>query len=138
MSTKKEAITTEPTKTRWFIDLNWYQQNNRSLYFLAQGYLCPKCAKQLKAKGKETSLSKLLSNIKDCCSHAPGYITEQSPILESVFRLFLANDNQPLDLDELGKQLSEWRGGDIYRTSTETLSRLIENDRYYGLRQVQG
>ena len=138
MSVKEEEITAEQTKTRWFIDPNWYEQNNRSLYFLAQGYLCPKCAKQLKAKGKETSLSKLLSNIKDCCSHAPGYITEQSPILESIFRIFLANGNQPLDLDELGKQLSEWRGGDIYRTSIETLTRLIENDQYYGLRQIQG
>ena len=138
MSAKKEEITAEPTKTRWFIDPNWYQQNNRSLYFLAQGYLCPKCAKQLKAKGKETSLSKLLSNIKDCCSHAPRYITEQSPVLESIFRIFLANGNQPLDLDELGKQLSEWRGGDIYRTSTEALSRLLETDQYYGLRQIQG
>jgi len=138
MSAKKEEITAEQTKTRWFIDPNWYKQNNRSLYFLAQGYLCPRCAKQLKAKGKETSLSKLLSNIKDCCSHTPGYITEQSPILESIFRIFLANGNQPLDLDELGKQLSEWRGGDIYRTSTEALSRLIKNDQYYGLRQIQG
>ena len=137
MSAKKEEITAEPTKTRWFIDPNWYQQNNRSLYFLAQGYLCPKCAKQLKAKGKETSLSKLLSNIKGCCSHDPGYITERSPILESIFRIFLANGNQPLDLDELGKQLSEWRGGDIYRTSAEALSRLIETDQYYGLRQAQ-
>ena len=138
MSVKEEEITAEQTKTHWFIDPNWYEQNNRSLYFLAQGYLCPKCAKRLKAKGKKTSLSKLLSNIKDCCSHTPGYITEQSPILESMFRIFLANGNQPLDLDELGKQLSEWRGGDIYRTSTETLTRLIENDQYYGLRQVQG
>ena len=138
MSAKKEKITAESTKTCWFIDPNWYQQNNRSFYFLAQGYLCPKCAKQLKAKGKETSLSKLLSNIKDCCSHTPSYITEQSPILESIFRIFLANGNQPLDLDELGKQLSEWRGGDIYRTSTEALSRLLETDQYYGLRQIQG
>ncbi|MFC1956099.1 hypothetical protein ACFLWZ_06230 [Chloroflexota bacterium] len=138
MSTKKEIITAKQTKSRWFIDPNWYEQNNRSLDFLAQGYLCPECTKQLKEKGKETSLSKLLSNIKDCCSHAPSYITEQSPILESIFRIFLANGTQPLDLDELGKQLSECRGRGIYRTSTEALSRLLETDQYYGLRQIQG
>ena len=76
MRVKEKEITAEQTKTRWFIDPNWYKQNNCSLYFLTQGYLCPKCAKQLKVKEKETSLSKLLSNINDYCSHVAGYITE--------------------------------------------------------------
>jgi hypothetical protein len=64
------------------------------------------------------------------------FITGQLPILESIFRLFLANGNQPLDLEELGRQLSEWRGGDTYRTSAEILSRLLASDQYYGLRQI--
>jgi len=58
------------------------------------------------------------------------------PVLESIFRLFLANGNQPLELEELGKQLSEWRDGDTYRTSEEILSRLLLSDQYYGLRQI--
>ena len=45
---------------------------------------------------------------------------------ESIFRLYLAGDNQPLTLEELGRQLSEWRDGDIYTTSPEILSRLLE------------
>ena len=77
-----------------------------------------------------------MSNIKDCCSRTPEFINDRLPILESVFRLFLANGNQPLDLEELGKRLNEWRGGDPYRTSPETLYRLLKNDRYYGLRPV--
>ncbi|GAH99783.1 unnamed protein product, partial [marine sediment metagenome] len=48
-----------------------------------------------------------------------------------------ANGNQPLDLEELGRQLSEWRGRDTYRTSAGILSRLLKSDQYYGLRQVQ-
>jgi hypothetical protein len=99
--------------------------------------LCPKCRKQLKAGEAEISTDDLLSTIKDCCSQTPGFITHRLPILECIFRLFLANNNQPLDLEELGKQLSQWRGGDAYCTSAEVLSRLLENDQYYGLRQVQ-
>ena len=79
----------------------------------------------------------ILPTIRDCCSNTPGFITRQLPILESIFRLFLANNNQPLDLEELGEQLSQWRGGDTYGTSAEVLSRLLESDQYYGLRQVQ-
>ena len=52
------------------------------------------------------------------------------------FRLFLVNGNQPLDLEELSKQLAEWRGGDTYRTSPEILSRLLDSSQYYGLRRV--
>ena len=132
-----EEISADQPKTCWFIDLEWYQQNNRSLSALAQSCLCPKCTKQLSAKGRKISVDDLLSTIKNCCSRTPGFITDQLPILESVFRFFLANGNQPLDLEELGKQLSEWRGGDTYRTSPEILSRLLENDKYYGLQKAE-
>ena len=130
---REEEVIADQPKTWWFIDLGWYQQNNRSFSTLAQSYLCPKCAEQLGAEEKEIPVDDLLTTIKDCCSHAPDFITDQSPIMENIFRLFLANGNQPLDLEELGKQLSEQRGGDMYRTSAEILSRLLKNDNYYGL-----
>ena len=130
-----EDISTDHVKPRWFIDLDWYQQNNHSFFTLAQGYLCPKCRERLK---KEVSADELLTTIKDCCSKTPGFITDKLPILESIFRLFLANGNQPLDVEELGKQLSEWRGGDTYRTSAEVLPRLLKDEQYYGIRQVIG
>ena len=88
---------------------------------------------QLSTEGEEISEAKLLANIRDCCSHAPEFITGQLPILESNFRFFLANGNQPLTLEELGEQLSERLGGDTYRTSEEILSRLLQSDQYYGL-----
>jgi len=129
-----ENITTEQVRPGWFIDLDWFQQNNRSFSALAQHCLCPKCRERLKG---EISAADLVTTIKDCCSKTPGFITGESPILESIFRLFLANGNQPLDLEELGRQVGEWRGGDTYRASAEILSRLLKNDQYYGLRQVQ-
>ena len=132
----EEEISTDQPKPRWFIDLDWYQQNNRSFSALAQGYLCAECRKKLIAEGKEIPTDELLATIKDCCSNVPGFITGQLPILESIFRLFLAIGNQPLELEELRKQLSERRGGDSYRTSEEILSRLLKNEPYYGLRPV--
>ena len=130
----KEDITTDQIRPRWFIDLDWYRQNNRSFLALAQGCLCPECGERLKEG--EISAADLLITIKDCCSKTPGFITDKLPILGSVFRLFLANGNQPLDLKEMGKQLSDWCGGETYRTSARVLSRLLDSDQYYGLRQV--
>jgi hypothetical protein len=132
-SVNEENTSTNQVSQRWFIDLDWHQQSNRSFVVLAQGRLCPKCQKRLKG---EISAADLLTTIKDCCSKTPNFITDKLPILESIFRLFLTNGNQPLDLEELGRQLSEWRGGDTYRTSAEMLSRLLASDQYYGLRQI--
>ncbi|MFC2013780.1 hypothetical protein ACFLU8_02740 [Chloroflexota bacterium] len=92
----------------------------------------------MKAEEGEISADDLLAATRECCSKTPGFITRELPILESVFRLFLANGNQPPpDMEKRGRQLNEWRGGNIYCTSAKILPRLISNDRYYGLRQVQ-
>ena len=131
-------MSAEQTEPRWFIDLGWYEPNYRSFVTLAQGCLCSECRKRLKVEEGEVPVADLLITIKDCCSDKPDFITGRLPIVESIFRFFLANGNQPLDLEELGKQLSERRGGDSYRTSTEILSRLLESDRCYGLKQVEG
>ena len=132
----KEEVSTELPKTRWAIALDWFQQNNRSISALIHDYLCPNCAKQLSADGKENSPDALMSTIQACCSHTPHFINDRLPIIESAFRLFLANGNQSLDTEELGTKLSELRGGDPYRTSPEALSRLLKNDQYYGLQEV--
>jgi len=98
--------------------------------------MCPECRERLKGKEKEISASDIFTTIKNCCSQAPDFINGELPILESVFRFFLASGNEALDVEELGKQLSECCGGDTYRTSAEILSRILDNDQYYGLRQI--
>jgi hypothetical protein len=125
----------ERTLAGWCIDLDWLEQNNRSFLALAQGYLCPKCRQRLE-KGKSFSPADLIDNIRDCCSKDPQFFGDRSPVLESVFRVFLANGNQPLGLEELSQRLAEHRGGNPQHISTEVLSQLLKNERYYGLRQV--
>jgi hypothetical protein len=99
--------------------------------------MCSRCQERLKGGERDNPASDILTTIRACCSQEPGFISGELPILESVFRFFLANDNEPLDVEELGKQLSKCRGRDTYRTSAEILSRLLESDQYYGLRQVE-
>ncbi len=130
-------MTIEQDNAYWFIDVEWYQQNNRSLYTLAQHCLCPNCHTQLMASGAEVSMDELLSHIRDCCSKTADFITNRLPILENTFRVFLANGNQPLNLEALRKELNQRLVGDNYRTSSEVLSRLLSRDRYYGLRPVK-
>lgn len=130
----RESSDEKPSGPRWNIDFDWYKQHNRSLATLVEGCLCPKCREQF--KGGSLTDSELLANIKECCCQAPGFISGELTILENVFRLFLANGNEPLDLAEMSLQLSQRLGDYTYRTSPGVLARLLKNVRYYGVRQL--
>jgi hypothetical protein len=132
-----EEVNIEQEEPRWAIDPDWLEVNNRSLLALVRSALCSKCSKKLDYEKKRDSLDDLMTTIKECCSNASDYINGALPIMESAFRLFLANGNQALDIIELGRQLSERRGVDTYRTSVEILSRLLKYDEYYGIRPVE-
>lgn len=120
-----------PQNERWFIDLKWHKENDCSLFAVAQDYLCPRCRRKFK---KEIEEPKIIETISSCCSQKPGFFKVNTPILTMVFRTFLANSNQPLDLEELAGELARHRGEFSPVVSPQTLSRLLKSDRYYGLR----
>ena len=125
---------TTPSETRWAIDLNWLKTNKRSFSTLAGDKLCAKCRKKLKAETGEVKPAELLKTIQSCCSKNNDFITPGLPFQESIFRVFLANGNKPMTLEELGQQLVHRRGADTSRTTVTFLSRMIQNDDYYGIK----
>lgn len=132
-----ESLNSDLVTPRWRIDLDWYHQQNRSFISMAWGYLCPKCSGKL--KGKNISVTGLLSKLKDCRAKSKDFITADLPVTESIYRLFLANGNQPLTLEEVGERLSKVGNGDTYRITPtpEILKSLLESDRYYGFGQTE-
>jgi hypothetical protein len=128
---QKDSI---PNETRWAIAPDWFPANHRSMEFLLKDYLCAKCAGKLSDK-KEPASKALLASIQNCCSKSPDFIHEKLPILESAFRLFLTNGNTPMTLKEISTELAKVRYGDVYRTSPETLLRILKSDNYYGLQE---
>ena len=116
----------------YFIDLSWYEKNNRSFSFVAQTRLCPLHQKKLGAKSGGPTPADFLKAIKGCCSKVEGFFSAHLPIKELILRLFLARGNQPLKLEEIIEGLSEWQN----KASPQTLRHLLDNDHYYGLRRV--
>jgi hypothetical protein len=118
----------------YFIDMNWYQEQGRSFALLATSRLCPSSQKK-KIPKSETAL---LNTIKQCCSKWEGFVTPSMPLVEMIFRLFLANGNMPLALEEIQEKLQQ-RLSDSTEPrdlSIPKLKRIIDEDRYYGLRPV--
>ena len=116
----------------WFIDLGWYEQQNRSFPTLAEHCLCPRCRRKL-AAGK-IAPGDILTTVKDCCGKSPSFITARSSLLENLFRILMANGNEPQDLPSLSRKLTERIGG--YRIPEKVLSRLLQDERYYGIRKL--
>lgn len=129
--------TTETSKfnSRWFIDNTWFEQNSRSLSILVQRCLCTKCYQKLKPDSQFVSIERLMKAVKDCCSKEPEFIRIRMPVLESVFRLLLANGNKPISPGEILQQLGERCGVGLYHLSSVALYALLSNDQYYGLTQ---
>jgi hypothetical protein len=131
--TTAQDVDAEEIQTCYFVDLNWYKEQGRSFAILAASRLCPISRKKEKSKAEAA----LMRTIKQCCSKREGFLSSNMPLLEMVFRIFLANGNQPLKLGQIQEQLQQL--GDISGTrdlSIPRLKRIIDNDQYYGLRPV--
>lgn len=118
----------------YFIDLAYFQESDRSFAATAWHCLCLDCQERLASSLKDIEVASLVENIRDCCSKTPDFINSRLPLLERIFRVFLSGGNSPLSLAELATQLTEYSDSPISLVP-QTLKRLLDNDRYYGLRQ---
>ncbi|MBI4301636.1 MAG: hypothetical protein HY664_03435 [Chloroflexi bacterium] len=148
---------TEDNEPRYHIDLNWYEENHRSFPLLAQGRMCSACQQKLGVEEEkqvpvvdaksgrvvfETRKVPYGENpflvIRDCCSKKGDYIISDMSLKEILFRIFLANANQPLTLEQIKERLKDWLNeATSYRDlSNRILQFLLDNDQYYGFRRL--
>jgi hypothetical protein len=150
------AITDIEEDERFFIDAIWYDDNDLEFNEIVQARMCAQCQARL---GEETEErypvadrrtgrvtyevrqvrygSRPIAVIRDCCSRKTGFITPEMPVLEAVFRILLANANQPMTLDYMRDQLREWCPTGRCQwllMPPEVLRQVILGDHYYGLR----
>jgi hypothetical protein len=141
---------------RFFIDMQWYEQHGRSFRAMAQGRFCPSCQakvgetteERVPAVDKKTNRvvyevqqvrygEQPMAVIRSCCSKQRNYITPETPVIEAIYRVFLANGNQPATLERVREQLGDWISlrERPHNYAPEMLERLIRNDHRYGLRE---
>lgn len=111
----------KPTlKTKFHIDFDWWKQENRQLRIYLHKNLCPQCrqlypsyqgTKQVDWIDPDTAEIHLVDGLwqalRTHCSNEPDYITPDTPLINAVFRVFLANDNTPLNAVELSRQIGQ-------------------------------
>lgn len=162
-----EALPAEQAP-RYFIDATWFDENGLSFADILRERMCESCRAKSGTEVEEAPpptpserrsgrMAQLYSgrlaafqaskahagdpvkNIRDCCSKRKAFIQPEMPTMEAIFRVYLANGNQPLPLEHVREQLAEWCPGggcQWLMLPTATLERLVQNDRYYGIRQL--
>jgi hypothetical protein len=127
--------------TRFHIDMRWWEENNLNIRVYMREALCDECRNDFEGvdtgeidwvdeqTGEVTRVDGLVHALRTCCSMKPSYITPSTPIIDAVFRTFLANGNKPLSVRELYELLD--------RRPPEVLLRMLTvGPTYLGIRRV--
>ena len=134
----------KPThKTKFHIDFDWWERESREFRVYLTSHLCaehrlafaeydggevvdvidPETAEVRKEDGIQHTL-------RSHCARLPDFITPHTSLVDAVFRVFIANGNQPLSPEELADRIGRAGQGN-------TILRTLSGARVYkGLRPV--
>ncbi len=127
--------------TKFHIDYSWWDRSDEDLRLYILSHLPPEQRDALTADVKEQLVDYIdpetgevfqvdsLGMAIQVASRDPNYITSQTPLVDSIFRVFLANGNTPLSAREL-----EVRTG---RPAATILKMLSGSRVWKGIRPVQ-
>lgn len=120
MSEGKRASLIKPlVDTPFHIDFDWWKKNERDWHVYLRSLLCAD-HREAFANAEEgqtidwvdpvTAEVKPVDGVQNTlmshCVKQPDFLTEQTALVEAVFRLFLTNGNIPMSSGELGNRLN--------------------------------
>jgi hypothetical protein len=142
-SKKRPSLIRPTINTPFHIDFEWWKDNDSNWRIFLASYLCEKHQELFKgqvddvvidAVDPETAEIKqvdgFLFELMNHCAKQPEFINDNMPLIAKVFRIFLANGNQPLT----PAQLSEM----VNRPAQTVLVTLTGPQVYKGIRIYQG
>jgi hypothetical protein len=129
--------------TKLHIDMTWWRENGRDIRVYMRELLCEECHAEYsdylnqqdidwvdEQTGEVKRVDGVWHCLRTCCSGKPDYISPDTPIVDAVFRTFLANGNEPLSSRELYELIG--------RRPPEFLLRVLTAGQIYmGIRPVR-
>ena len=132
---KRTSLVKPNTSTPFHIDFDWWKKSERDWHVYLRSLLCaehqeafanveegqsidwvdPVTAEVKPVEGVQNAL--MTHRVKQ-----PDFLTQQTALVEAVFRIFLANGNIPMSSDELGSKLNR---------PPETILRTLAGARVY-------
>ena len=140
----KRITLIKPTvSTPFHVDFDWWKKNERDWHVYLRSLLCAEHQEVYANMNEEqvidwvdsvTAEVKPVEGVQNTlmthCVKQPDFLTDQTALVEAVFRLFLTNGNIPMSSDELGDRLNR---------PAQTILRTLAGARVYkGIRPFVG
>jgi len=129
-------------ETLFHIDFEWWKDNDSNWRIFLQGYLCEKHQELFKDQVEDVVIDAVdpitaeikqvdgfLHELMNHCARQPEFINDNMPLVAKVFRIFLANGNQPLNATQLSEMVN--------RPALTVLTTLTGPQIYKGIRIFQ-
>ncbi|MDP2719848.1 MAG: hypothetical protein U1D67_08005 [Dehalococcoidia bacterium] len=121
--------------TQYNIDLDWFDRKRMSFVTVATERMCSACLEKHPPDDKGNP-QKIIKMISDHCQKDENYIHDEQPVAESIFRVFLSNNNKPLTIADIVEKLNQHRGASTVSPTPETVERLLETPLFFGMGPV--
>ena len=139
MDNKRFSMVKPSTTTPFHVDFEWWKQHDNNWKVYLHGCLCKdhqEIFNNLDSIVLIDTIDPVTAEIHQVdaiqqvlinhCARQPDFITDYTTLVDTVFRLFLANENAPMSPTELGLQ--------IHRTPETILKTLAGPVVYKGIR----
>ena len=138
---KRSAFLKPTLETPFHIDMEWLKTNEHNWRITISSYLC----EEHKAfftdndpdilidsvdpdTGEVTQTDRLLDILMTHCAREEKFIPENGPLTDCVFRVFLSNENKPLNVREISQMINR---------PPETILKTLSSGRTYrGIKPV--
>ena len=115
---KRMSLVKPGLQTCFHIDFDWWRQHDRDWRVYLRNFLCPEhqqafadldTSEQVDWVDPDTAEVQLVDGLQNIlimhCAKQQSFITQHTTLVDSVFRIFLANGNIPMTPDELADEL---------------------------------
>lgn len=116
---KRFSLVKPAVDTPFHIDFDWWKKNERDWHVYLRSLLCPEHqdafanveeGEMIDWVDPKTAEVKPVEGVQNAlmthCVKQPDFLTNQTALVEAVFRLFISNGNVPLSSGELGAKLN--------------------------------
>ncbi len=133
----------KPTlQTKFHIDFDWWRQSDQDWRVYLLNLLCPEHRQAFVNFEEEKSVDWVDPDTAEVqqvdglqhilishCAKQEGFITERTALVDAIFRIFLANGNDPMSANDLAQRLN--------RPASMVLRLLSGGQVYRGIRPIQ-
>jgi len=116
---KRPSLVKPSVNTPFHIDFDWWQKNERDWHVYLRSLLCTEHRETFAntedsqtldwvdpVTGEVKPVEGVQNALMTHCVKQPEFLTQQTALVDAVFRLFLANGNMPMTSNDLSEKLN--------------------------------